>query len=79
MGFLVKYNPAPLPGAKKMSSLLVWQPAFFFLFFFFLRCCFSIYVHSVILLPHLIALVHHRNSSIFPPLLFNICSPDVIN
>lgn len=30
MGFLVKYNPAPLPGAKKMSSLLVWQPAFFF-------------------------------------------------
>lgn len=29
MGFLVKYNPAPLPGAKKMSSLLVWQPAFY--------------------------------------------------
>lgn len=27
MGFLVKYNPAPLPDAKKMSSLLVWQPA----------------------------------------------------
>lgn len=34
MGFLVKYNPAPLLGAKKMSSLLVWQPAFFFFFFF---------------------------------------------
>lgn len=43
MGFLVKYNPVPLPGSKKMHSLLVWQPAFL--------CFFSIYVHSVILPP----------------------------
>lgn len=78
MGFLVKYNPAPLPGAKKMSSLLVWQPVFFFLCFFFI-CRFSIYVHSVILLTHLIALVHHRKSLIFPPPHLYICSPDVLN
>lgn len=71
MGFLVKYNPAPLPGAKKMSSLLVWQPGFFI-------CRFSIYVHSVILLPHLIALVHQKLLNISPT-EFYICSPDVLN
>lgn len=75
MGFLVKYNPAPLAGAKKMSSLLVWQPDFFFFSYRF-----SIYVHSVILLPQLIALAFASLKLLnVSPLCFYICFPDVLN
>lgn len=71
-GLLVKWKPAPLPGAKKMSSLMVRQPGMDVIFL----CLFLISVHSITLFPQLIALVSLE--LLTPALCFYIYLHDVL-